>query len=193
MKRFKKSVILVFSCGILVLNACTNHTNLQKTKSTFFLVQPAEHFPGFNGHLNWYGRKRAGDLMRYLKDSAIERIYVNAFSRTIETIDSLQKLQKIDTIQYGVDSIADNIFRLLTKKKDLGRKVLIVCPSKDINEIAHKLGAPIPGNPEHQDRFNEIYRIHNDHGEAAIKKLIYGSKPMLMKDTSREKTVSDTI
>lgn len=175
--------------GIFILDACTNHTDINKTKSTFYIVQPAEHFPGFNGHLNWYGRKRAGELMHFLKDSSVERIYVNAFSRAIETGDSLQNLQKTDTVNYPMGAVADSIYKLLKERKDFGRKVLIISLPKDIDKIAEKLGATV-SKVSLKDQFNVIYLLVNDHGKAEIRIQKYGNKPMPVQDSVREEVPS---
>ncbi len=182
----KREFLLYFllSAGIMLTSACANHSEINKTTSTFYVIQPAEHFHAFNGHLNWYGRMRSGDLMRFLKDSNIYRIYRSAFSRAIETVDSLQALQKIDVIVYDIDSVADNIYRLLRQNEDFGRNILIVSPPGEIDAIVKKLGVDSFDQPNHKNQFNVIYLLINDHGKATISRKIFGKAPRPVPDTS---------
>ena len=167
--------------GWFLFEACSHHGDVSKTTSTFYLVQPAEHFQGFNGHLNWYGRLRSGDLMRFLKDSGVQKIYLNAFSRTYETVDSLRRLQRIDTVLYPMDSASDKILDLLKQRKDFGKKVLLAGPVDLLSDVAKKLGAALPDSAEQQ--YNRVYVLHNDHGKAQLQSRVFGRPPMPVSDT----------
>lgn len=162
----------VLSCTFI---SCKNHTDIDKTISTFYIVRNAERYPGFNGHLTWYGRLRAGDLMRLLKDSGIKKIYVTPYSRTVETADSLIALQKTDTVVYRLDTTANELMHQLKKNKDFGRTLLIVGHRNMIPDIIRALGGQYPADTFPANVFNQVFEIRNDHGKARMKILKYGS------------------
>lgn len=155
------SYLLVIVLFTAFFSSCKNRKDPNKAYSTFYVVRNAERHPGFNGHLNWYGRLRAGDLMRALKDSGIQKIYVTPFSRTLETADSLKLLQKIDTVQYPVGSAGNILIHLLEKRKDYGKRILIVGHGNTVPAIIRKLGATYAGDS--LPAFNLIFEIVNDH------------------------------
>lgn len=186
MKRQLLFLTLLIS-GLMLFSACANHSDINKTTSTFYLIQPAEHFHAFNGHLNWYGRLRSGDLMRFLKDSGVHAIYRTTFTRAIETTDSLQKLQKIDVVSYNIDSVADNIFKLLRQNEDFGRKILLVCPPQEMSAVMNKLGVKTSGHLAHKNQFNAIYIIVNNHGKANVTPKAFGKLPRPVQDTTSQK------
>ena len=59
-------------------------------KAKVYLVRHAEKISGEDPLLTAGGNKRAGDLMRALKDKNIKRIYVTEYKRTQNTGDSLR-------------------------------------------------------------------------------------------------------
>lgn len=164
-------IAILLLCSIV---ACTNHSNPDKTRSTFYVVRHAERYPGFNGHLIWYGRLRAGDLMRFLKDSGIQKVYVTPFSRTFETADSLISLQKIDTVMYIADTTGASLIKNLKANKDYGKKILIVGHSNTVPAILRKLGASYPADKLPAGVFNLMFEVVNDHGKVKMKTLHYG-------------------
>lgn len=168
---FTAGIMLFFSCFVI---SCKNHTDPDKTFSKFFVVKHAESYPGFNGHLTWYGRGRAGDLMHLLKDSGIQKIYITPYSRTLETADSLRLLQKIDTVVYLKDSTGESLGICLKEHKDYGKNILIVGHNNTIPGILKKLGASYSGDQLSDGIFNQIYEIINDHGKVSMKSFFYG-------------------
>lgn len=162
----------------LLIVSCKNHTDPDKTYSKFFVVKHAERYPGFDGHLTWYGRERAGDLMRLLKDSNIQKIYVTPYSRTLETADSLRLLQKIDTVVYLKDSTGESLIKCLKLHRDYGKNILIVGHNNTVPGILRKLGASYSGNELPDSVFNRMYEVINDHGKVSMKSFLYG-KPNL--------------
>jgi phosphohistidine phosphatase SixA len=164
--------IVVLLLGLFA--ACTNHSNPDKTRSVFYVVRHAERHPGFNGHLDWYGRLRAGDLMRFLKDSGIQKAYVTPFSRTWETADSLILLQKIDTVMYIADTSGASLVQNLKAHKDYGRKILIIGHSNTVPAILRKLGASYPSKDLPSGVFNLMFEVINDHGKVKMRTLHYG-------------------
>ncbi len=173
----KQIVIGAGVTGLLFMVSCANHTDINKAKSIFYLVQPAEHYAGFDGHLSWYGRLRAGDLMRMLKDSGVQKIYVTPFARSVETIDSLRSLQSIDTVEYIIDSSGVSILKLLKQRKDFGRRVLIVVRPFVIPKVIRRLGVDFTEDTVSEDGFNLLYVIRNNKGKASLKQQPFGKRP----------------
>ncbi|HLR37046.1 MAG TPA: hypothetical protein VK084_03290 [Chitinophagaceae bacterium] len=184
MKHFRLKGILGLLFLMIIMNACDHHSSLSGSKSVFFIAQPAEHYHAFNGHLNWYGRKRAGDLMRFLKDSSIQRIYTSPFSYSRETMDSLRVLQDIKTVEYPADSVGDKIFDLLEKNQDFGRRVLMIVSADKINDVAEKLGASSTNTLDGENKFNVIYRLENNKGKVNLHTLTYGGTPRPVSDSA---------
>ncbi len=178
--------LLFISVLFFIVSACTDHSEMDKTNSVFFIVQPPEHFSGFNGHLNWYGRDRAGDLMRFLKDSGIQQIYANGLAASRETIDSLKKLKgHIGTVEFPIDSVAGHLFDLLKEKEDFGRRILIISREKQIDSILRKLGWTATTELHPKEKFNLIYRLENNKGKASLRKIKYGRVPRPIMDTAK--------
>jgi|GEM_PF-1745296 hypothetical protein len=159
---------------VVLLAACTNHRDPHKSVSNFYVVPTAERYAGFNGHLSWYGRERAGALLGLLRDSAIEKIYVTPYSRTLETADSLRLQRRIDTVVYLVDSTGDDLTARLEQSRDYGRKILIVSDGPQIPVILQRLGADYNQGPLPDSVRNLIFRVVNDHGKVSFNTLSYG-------------------
>lgn len=170
-------------CLLFLGTSCTNHTDPHKTISTFFVIRHAERYPGFEGELTWYGRLRAGDLMRLLKDSGINKIYVTPFLRTWQTADSLAMLDKIDTVHYVADTTGDDLMRTLATRKDFGRTILIVGHGNTVPALLRKLGGTFRGQSLPDSACNLIFEIVNDHGKVHMKQFAYG-RPNLPQDSS---------
>lgn len=154
--------------------SCKNHTNPDKTFSKIFIVRHAERHPGFNGHLTWYGRLRAGDLMRLLQDSGIQKIYITPYSRTLETADSLLAQEKIDTSVYRLDTSAAELVEQLKRNKDFGRTILIVGSRSMIPDIIGKLGGTYTAGDLPDTAFNVLFELINDHGKVQVNTSTYG-------------------
>lgn len=165
--------LMVFSLSS-IFTSCKNHKDPNKAFSKFFIVRHAERYPGFNGHLTWYGRLRAGDLMRKLKDSGIQKIYLTPYSRTVETADSLIALQKTDTCVYLLDTAATGLMQQLKSNKDFGKTILIIGHSNTIPDIIRKLGGEYAANTLPDSIFNEIFELINDHGKVQLRTIPYG-------------------
>ncbi len=184
MNHFRHKGILGLLFLMIIINGCEHHSSLNGASSVFFIVQPAEHYHAFNGHLNWYGRERSGDLMRFLKDSNIQRIYTSPFSYSRETMDSLRMLQDIKTVEYPADSVADKIFDLLEQNQDFGRRILLIVASDKLNNVAEKLGASSTNPLDVEDKFNVIYRLENNKGEVNLQTITYGGAPRPVPDSA---------
>lgn len=165
-------------------SSCKNHRNPDKTVSKFFVIRHAERYPGFEGELTWYGRLRAGDLMRLLKDSGINRIYVTPFLRTWQTADSLSRLNKIDTVHYVADSTGADLIRTLRTRKDFGRTILVIGHGNTVPALLRQLGASYPAGSLPDSVCNLMFEIVNDHGHVWMKQFTYGL-PNLPQDSAR--------
>lgn len=163
---------------ILISASCKNHIDPNKTYSKFFVIRHAESYPGFNGHLTWYGRERAGDLMRLLKDSGIQKIYITPYSRTMETADSLRLLQQTDTVVYLTDSTGQSLINAVELHRDYGKNILIVGHQYMIPGILKKLGVSYSGDILPESSFNLMFEVINDRGKVKMKIFQYG-KPNL--------------
>lgn len=168
---------LLTALVICSVYSCVNHTDPMKTSSKFFVVRYAERYPGFNGHLTWYGRERAGDLATLLRDSGVQRIYVTPYSRTLETADSLRLSQKIDTVVYLLDSTGADLARALKEQKDYGKTVLIVGHTTSVPGILQRLGAADTRLPGTDTLPNLMFEIINDHGHVNMIPIRFG-KPV---------------
>jgi broad specificity phosphatase PhoE len=151
-----------------------DHSNPDKTYSKFYVVRHAERYAGFNGHLTWYGRERAGDLRRLLQDSGIQKIYITPYSRTLETADSLRLQQKTDTVIYLVDTSGADLGRLLKRKKDYGKNILIVGHGNTVPGILRMLGASYPSDQLPDSVYNVMFEVINDHGKVHMRAFYYG-------------------
>lgn len=173
--------------ALLCLVSCQNHRDPLKTRSKYFVVMHAERYPGFNGHLTWYGRIRAGALAGLLADSGVRRIYVTPYSRTLETADSLRLAdiaRPIDTAVYLLDTTGAELQAAITANGDYGRTLLIVGEGFAIPGILKKLGVTAAfGDSARPDL---LYEVINDHGKAWMKTIRFG--PAVLPDT----TVSTT-
>lgn len=172
-KNVSRFLLVVTVLSVLFIS-CKNHKDPNKTFSKFYIIPHAERHPGFNGHLTWYGRLRAGDLMRQLQDSGIQKIYLTPFSRSFETADSLIALKKIDTSIYKVDTTAASLITQIKNNKDFGKTVLIVASRNLIPGIIQGLGGNYSRGAVPDSVSNVIFELINDHGKAQLKTSQYG-------------------
>ena len=159
---------LVFFC----IYSCKRTAENSVTK--YFVIKHAERYPGFEGSLTWYGRLRAGDLMRLLKDSGIQQIYVTPFIRTFQTADSLRLLQGIDTVRYLTDTTGNDLLHQLQSHKVYGKNILIVGHGNTVPAILRRLGGDYRGNEIPDSVFDLLFEIVNDHGKLSMRTLHYG-------------------
>ncbi|MEO5890383.1 MAG: histidine phosphatase family protein [Ferruginibacter sp.] len=146
-------------------------------KATVYLVRHAEKGQGKDPVLTIEGNKRAGDLMRLLKNKKIARIYVTEFKRTQNTGDSLRIQLDIDTVHYAADSSQANV--LLDKIKangDTNRSILIIGHSNTVPHLIRALGLPVfPFGDLPDNEFDNIFVLKFKDGKASVKKTKYGS------------------
>jgi phosphohistidine phosphatase SixA len=188
MKRGSISRHLFIALLLMALLSCRNHTDPLKTRSRFFVVPHAESYPGFNGHLSWYGRERAGALGKLLSDSGVARIYVTPYSRTLETADSLRLLKQIDTAVYLLDTSGQELVSAIKANQDYGRTLLVVGHPFAVPGILESLGVSGDKVSAADTLPNMLYEVNNDHGKVQMNAIRFG--PPVMADTTRR---ADTL
>lgn len=166
--------LLILLCLALFFCLYSCKRTAENSVTKFFVIRHAERFAGFDANLTWYGRLRAGDLMRLLKDSGIRRIYVTPFVRTQQTADSLRLLQQIDTVHYLADTSGKDFARQLQSHTVYGSNALIVGHANTVPVILRRLGAHYPGNTIPDTVFNLIFEVINDHGKVTLHEFHYG-------------------
>lgn len=145
-------------------------------KTKIYLVRHAEKESGNDPVLTANGNKRAGDLMRKLKDKNVQRIYVTQYKRTQMTGDSLRIQLGIDTVHYKADTTGEDIYNKIIAKADGGKTILIIGHSNTILRIIKKFGiyyylpADIP-----DAEFDNLYLITYTRKKAVIKRMKYGA------------------
>jgi broad specificity phosphatase PhoE len=141
-----------------------------------YLVRHAEKLTGQDPLLTENGNKRAGDLMRVLKDKPIRHIYVTEYRRTQNTGDSLRLQQGIDTVHYGSDTSCVDLFQKILANADTKGSILIIGHSNTIPTIIRKLGIvnyPLDDIPS--PAFDNLFIIRYKKGQPFLKKTTYGA------------------
>jgi len=168
---------IVIGCMIcLMIAACTRTPENSVTK--IYLIPHAEAYPAFNGSLTWYGRLRAGDLMRWLRDSTIHRIYFNPFARCEHTADSLRKISHIDTAYFRWDDSGASLIHSITAHRDYGRHLLVIALPEEIPGILRALGVNQAPAQFPDSAFDQGFIIQIDHGKVSFMPVRYGRPPM---------------
>lgn len=140
-----------------------------------YIVRHAEKQSGTDPLLTDDGNKRAGDLMRTLKDKKISRIYVSEYRRTQNTADSLRIQFGIDTVRALADTNCINLFNAITKNKDWTKSILIVSHSNIVPAIIYKLGiTSFPQDNLPDEEFDNLYIVSFRKGKAVLKHIKYG-------------------
>jgi broad specificity phosphatase PhoE len=164
---------LFLCCLFIVLQ---NETMAQAFTGKIYIVRHAEKVAtGDDPVLTDAGNKRAGDLMRKLRNQGIRRIYVSQFRRTQNTGDSLRIRLRIDTVHYLADTLCDKLLLAIRRHHDAGKTILIIAHSNTIPKIIRKLGVsnyPQPDIPDWQ--FDNLYLVTFTGGIARVKKMKYG-------------------
>jgi len=154
----------IFSLVLLLLLQQIVIAQLPKkvsSKTALYFVRHGEKLSGKDPVLTGAGNKRAGELMRILKDKHIKRIYVTQFKRTQMTGDSLRIQLGIDTVHYNADTIGTDLFNKIAFQKDFNTHILIIGHSNTIDDYIRKAGVKeypkidIPDN-----EFDNIYKVY---------------------------------
>ncbi len=172
MRSFINLLALLFSQNLVLAQLPQGIT----AKTKIYLVRHAEKESGNDPVLTENGKKRAGDLMRKLKDKNIQHIYVTQYKRTQMTGDSLRIQLGIDTVHYKADTTGEDIFNKIIAKADGRKTILIIGHSNTILRIIKKFGisnftpVDIPDT-----EFDNLYLITYIRKKAAIKAMKYGA------------------
>lgn len=146
------------------------------TSAKIYLVRHAEKDTGNNPSLTDDGKKRAGDLMRALKNKNIQRIYVTQYKRTQMTGDSLRLQLGIDTLHYLADTTALDIYNKIIANSDGSKTILIIGHSNTMPKIIKKLGGEsivpflIPDT-----EFDNLFLLEFKRKKVKLKKMKYGN------------------
>jgi broad specificity phosphatase PhoE len=170
-----KYIILFLLCSAVFSAAIAQNTPAITKHSKIYIVRHAEKLDGDDPLLTEEGNKRAGDLMRRLKDKKIERIYVSEFKRTQNTADSLRLQLGIDTVQINADTSCQSLFAAITKNNDWDKHILIVTHSNIIQKIIYKLGlTDFPQENIPAAEFDNLYKVELKKGKLDLKHTKYG-------------------
>ena len=170
-----KYLFLLMSCSVFA-SAVTAQNNPPLTKhSKIYIVRHAEKLNGDDPLLTEEGNKRAGDLMRILKNKKITRIYVSEFKRTQNTGDSLRLQLGIDTIQINADTSCNSLFDAIAQHTDWNKSILIITHSNIIQKVIYKLGiTDFPQENIPVAEFDNLYMVGVKKKKTVLKHLKYG-------------------
>ena len=178
------SLLLAYSF-FATLCIAQNNPALAK-HSKIYIVRHAEKLSGDDPLLTDDGNKRAGDLMRQLKDNNISRIYVTEFKRTQNTADSLRLQLGIDTVQINADTSCASLFTAITNHNDWDKPILIITHSNIMQKVIYKLGiTDFPQENIPAAEFDNLYIVSLKKKKPVLMHLKYGkpsgASEMMMK------------
>ena len=129
-------------------------------KTNLYFVRHAEKEAGTDPVLTTNGNKRAGDLMRALKNKNIKRIYVTQFKRTQMTADSMRLQLGIDTIHYNADENGIDLFNKIVAYGDFNKSILIIGHSNTVPDYIKKAGVTnYPQANIVDTEFDNLYKV----------------------------------
>ncbi|MBV8255346.1 MAG: histidine phosphatase family protein [Chitinophaga sp.] len=140
---------------------------------TFYLVRHAERYEGPDSTLTPEGHARAGALYHLLKDSAIKKVYITPYRRSIQTADSLRLLLPVDTSFYKPDTSGESLIYELTRHEDWGKHVVIIGHANTLIPIIRSLGAKSPVDSIGDKEFDRLFIIRKTHEGTTIKSTCY--------------------
>lgn len=141
-----------------------------------YLVRHAEKGPGEDPLLSDAGNKRAGDLVKTLKNEKICHIYVTEYKRTQNTGDSVRLQLSIDTVHYLSDTSCTDLINKLIANKDVNNPILIIGHSNTISQIIRKLGLPdYPKDNIPANEFDNLFLLTFKNAQASLKSMKYGA------------------
>jgi phosphohistidine phosphatase SixA len=130
-------------------------------KTKIYLVRHAEKQTGTDPELTDAGKKRAGDLMRTLKNKNIKRIYVTQFKRTQITADSMRLQLGIDTVHYQAGENGIDLFDKIAAHNDFNKTILIIGHSNTVPYYIKKLGvANYPQVNIIDTEFDNLFKVY---------------------------------
>ena len=130
------------------------------SKTNLFFVRHAEKETGNDPALTVDGQKRAGDLMRTLKNKNVKRIYVTQFKRTQMTADSMRLQLGIDTVHYDATENGVDLFNKIAAHGDFNKTILIIGHSNTVPDYIKKAGiANFPQANINDTEFGNLYKV----------------------------------
>jgi phosphohistidine phosphatase SixA len=141
-----------------------------------YLVRHAEKEQGADPLLTQEGNKRAGDLLRTLKNKDIRRIYVAEYKRTQNTGDSLRIQLGIDTVHYLADTTGDDLAKKIIEHHDVDAAILVIGHSNTIPKIIQRLAlAGYPGDYIPDKEFDNLFLLQFKNGKPSLERMKYGA------------------
>ena len=167
--------LLLFATFYLQMPAKAQLPEGITSKTKIYLVRHAEKDTGNNPPLTLAGYKRAGDLMRILKNKNIQRIYSTPTRRTMQTGDSMRLQLSIDTLLYKADTTGIGLYAKIIAAGDAGKTILIIGHSNTVPKLIRKLGSTSFPNKDLPDmEFDNLFLITYKKGKAVVKAMKYG-------------------
>ena len=142
----------------------------------FFLVRHAEQISGHDSSLTAEGFQRAGDLYRFLKDSAIQKIYAPSFADSIAIVDSLREYLHPDTASYKTDSSGEGLIYEITRRNDWGKRLLIIGHGYALVPVMKSLKAKPPVD---SIGYTDLFVVRKNRDSVKVKKFIYSNIPSI--------------
>ena len=155
-----KSLFKIFLAHIIMMPAVAQIPAGVTAKSNLYFVRHGEKEAGTDPVLTTNGNRRAGDLMRALKNKNIKRIYVTQFKRTQMTGDSMRLQLSIDTVHYNADENGIDLFNKITDHGDFNKSILIIGHSNTLPDYIKKAG--ITNYPQANivdTEFDNLYKV----------------------------------
>jgi phosphohistidine phosphatase SixA len=176
----KNLVLLLCCCLIQQLVFCQLPQGVSG-KTNLYFVRHAEKESGNDPVLTEKGKKRAGDLVRALKNKNVQRIYVTQFKRTQMTADSLRIQLGIDTVHYQASENGVDLFNKIAAHGDFNKTILIIGHSNTVPDYIKKAGViNYPVTDIADAEFDNLYRVYYKRGflfsplKAHVKHSKYG-------------------
>jgi phosphohistidine phosphatase SixA len=158
MKKLIPFIVLLYSHAIVAAQLLPSGVT---AKTKIYLVRHAEKQSGTDPELTDAGKKRAGDLMRTLKNKNVKRIYVTQFKRTQMTADSMRLQLGIDTVHYQADENGIDLFNKITAHNDFNTTILIIGHSDTVPDYIKKLGvANYPQANITDTEFDNLFKVY---------------------------------
>jgi hypothetical protein len=141
---------------------------------TFFIVRHAQELcPGMDSSLTDSGYVRAGALYRFLKDSAIDRIYIDSLRVSRETAESLYTYLHIDTIGYKPDSTGEGLLYEITRRDDWGKRLLVIGQNYSLLPVVRSLRAKPPVDSMKESDYSSLFIVRKTRDTARCRRTRY--------------------
>ena len=158
----------------LIFAACHIRVGYTAADKVYFIVRHAEKQAGNDPMLSQEGNERAGDLYRRLKNEKVEKIYTTKFNRTIHTADSLRIYQNIDTAYYAGDTDGKGFMRMLEKRAEPAKRILVIGHSNTLGGIIRALRAEYASTAVDENKYDALFVVKIKNGKAVVVEEKYG-------------------